>query len=171
MQTTHHTYTTPAGPLTVLTHGDTIVAAGFTDDPTRLHDRLHTDRAHPLAPGESRAVGDAVAAWLAGDHTAFDGLRLEQHHTEFQAAVWDGLARIPAGATASYSELADDVGRPSATRAVGSACGANLIAPMVPCHRALRSDGSLGGYEYGLDVKRWLLDHEGVGRPEQLTMA
>ena len=170
MQTHHHTYTTPAGPLTILTHGDTIVAAGFTADPRRLHGRLHTDRAHPLAPGESEVVSRAVTAWLDGDHRAFGGLTLDQHHTEFQAAVWAGLARIPAGTTASYREVADDVGRPAAVRAVGSACGANLIAPMVPCHRALRSDGSLGGYEYGLDVKRWLLDHEGVGRSEQPTL-
>jgi len=170
MHTHHHTYDTPAGPLTILTHGDTIVAAGFTDDPTRLHARMRPEKAHPLAPGPSTVVTAAVERWLDGDHHAFDGLDLDQHHTDFQAAVWDGLRRIPAGSTASYGELADDVGRPSAVRAVGSACGANLIAPMVPCHRALRSDGSLGGYEYGLDVKRWLLDHEGAGRQQQLAV-
>lgn len=171
MSTHHHTYATPAGPLTILTHGDAIVAAGFTDDPERLHDRMPTERARPLAVGESPVVSAAVAAWLEGDHDAFASIELDQPHTDFQRAVWDGLAAIPAGATASYGDLAERIGRPTATRAVGTACGANLIAPMVPCHRALRSDGSLGGYEYGLDVKRWLLDHEaGVADQQRLAV-
>jgi O-6-methylguanine DNA methyltransferase len=72
--------------------------------------------------------------------------------------VWKGLREIPAGRTVSYGELAATIG--TAARALGSACGANLVAPVVPCHRVVRSDGSLGGYEYGLPIKQWLLQHE-----------
>ena len=69
------------------------------------------------------------------------------------------------GRTVSYTQLAAQAGNPRAPRAAGAACAYNLIAPVVPCHRALRSDGSLGGYYYGLDRKTWLLRHEGA-RPE-----
>jgi methylated-DNA-[protein]-cysteine S-methyltransferase len=74
--------------------------------------------------------------------------------------VWSGLREVPAGSTVTYTELAATTAKPRAIRAAGTACGRNLVAPIVPCHRALRSDGSLGGYYYGLDVKQWLLDHE-----------
>ncbi len=172
--TQHRTFDTPAGPLTVLTHdrdGTTvIVAAGFTDDPARLHDRLRDGRGLPLEAGDMPDIAAAVDAWLAGDHAAFDGCALDGGGTDFQRSVWDGLRAIGAGEVASYRDLAERVGRPSATRAVGSACGANMIAPMIPCHRALRTDGSLGGYEYGLDVKRWLLAHEEARTTEQAAL-
>ena len=64
----------------------------------------------------------------------------------------------------SYSQLAQEIGKPKAARAVGSACGANRVAPFVPCHRVVAADGSLGGYGYGLAVKEWLLAHEEVNK-------
>jgi methylated-DNA-[protein]-cysteine S-methyltransferase len=70
------------------------------------------------------------------------------------------MRQIPPGETWSYAELAAKAGRPQAVRAAGQACARNLVAPFVPCHRVVRSGGSLGGYYYGLAVKRWLLDHE-----------
>jgi len=82
----------------------------------------------------------------------------------FQQQVWDVMRRIPPGQTWSYAELAAKAGNPDAARAAGSACARNLVAPFVPCHRVVRTDGSLGGYYYGLDVKEWLLAHE--GRPD-----
>jgi len=71
------------------------------------------------------------------------------------------MRQIPPGQTWSYAELAAKAGRPDASRAAGSACARNLVAPFVPCHRVVRSDGTLGGYYYGLPVKEWLLAHEG----------
>lgn len=151
---------TPGGPLTVLVDGGTVVAAGFTDAAT-LAARLPGDVAERGYRGVDRgAVHTAVRAFAAGDVRALDTLPWTQRGTAFQQAVWNALREVPPGGTASYGELAAAVGRPNATRAVGSACGANLIAPIVPCHRAVRSDGSLGGYEYGLDAKRWLLAAE-----------
>jgi len=80
--------------------------------------------------------------------------------TDFQRAVWSRLRSIPYGATESYSRIAQTVGRPGAQRAVGSANGANPLAIVVPCHRVVRDDGTLGGYGGGLWRKRWLLEHE-----------
>lgn len=80
--------------------------------------------------------------------------------TAFQARVWSALRRIPAGQTRSYSEVAAELGAPSAVRAVARACGANRTALVVPCHRVVRADGGLGGYRWGLEVKRQLLAAE-----------
>ena len=80
--------------------------------------------------------------------------------TAFQEAVWRELQRIPPGETRSYAQIAAAVGRPGAVRAAGSANGANNVAVLIPCHRVIRSDGTLGGYAYGLDIKRKLLERE-----------
>jgi len=84
--------------------------------------------------------------------------------TPFQMAVWAALLRIPRGEVRTYTDLAAEVGRPTAARAVANACGANPDAPRVPCHRVVRSDGGLGGYsgEGGVATKRRLLAEEGV---------
>lgn len=87
-------------------------------------------------------------------------LPLDVRGTAFQEAVWQALTRIPAGETRTYAELASAVGRPRAVRAVGSACGANPVAVVIPCHRAKRTDGGLGGYAYGVERKQKLLDRE-----------
>src|SRR5258708_26141004 len=80
--------------------------------------------------------------------------------TVFQRRVWEALRRIPRGETRTYSEIAQAIGAPAAVRAVGSACGANPVALVVPCHRAIRTDAGLGGYPRGLAVKKRLLEIE-----------
>jgi len=85
---------------------------------------------------------------------------LDIRGTVFQRRVWDALRRIPRGKTRTYSEIAREIGAPAAVRAVGSACGANPVALVVPCHRAVRTDGGLGGYAWGLPVKEHLLEVE-----------
>lgn len=102
-------------------------------------------------------------AWFAGTRQAFD-LPLAPEGTPFQCAVWAELARVPWGQTVSYAELAARIGQPRAFHPVGAAIGRNPLMLIVPCHRALGSDGSLTGYAGGLGRKRWLLDREG---PEQ----
>ena len=91
-------------------------------------------------------------------------LPLDVHATAFRRRVWEALRRIPAGETRSYGQIAAAVGAPGAARAVGSACAANPVAVVVPCHRVIGSDGSLHGYAYGLARKRQLLDAEAGGR-------
>lgn len=108
----------------------------------------------------ARLLGEVIRAVEApGD---FAHIPLDVKGTAFQEAVWRELRRIPAGETRSYAELAAAAGNPGAVRAAGSANGANNVAVLIPCHRVIRSDGSLGGYAYGLEVKRALLQREGA---------
>ncbi len=90
-------------------------------------------------------------------------LPLDVRGTAFQQAVWRELSRIPPGESLSYAALAARAGKPGAARAAGSACGANNVAVLIPCHRARRGDGSAGGFAYGLDRKAALLRKEGWG--------
>nr|WP_297426137.1 methylated-DNA--[protein]-cysteine S-methyltransferase [uncultured Actinotalea sp.] len=105
---------------------------------------------------------------LAAGRTPERELPLDLHGTAFQARVWDALRRIPAGQTRSYTEVAAAIGAPTAVRAVASACARNPVALVVPCHRVIRGDGSMGGYRWGLAVKERLLARErgtAGGRP------
>ena len=89
-------------------------------------------------------------------------LPLDVRGTAFQEAVWQALRAVPPGETVSYAQLAVAAGSPCAVRAAGTACGANNVAVVIPCHRAQRSDGTMGGYAYGVDRKKVLRRREGV---------
>jgi AraC family transcriptional regulator of adaptative response/methylated-DNA-[protein]-cysteine methyltransferase len=102
---------------------------------------------------------EALSAYLEGEK-ALGKLPVSLHGTAFQVKVWNYLQTIPNGSVQSYSEVAKAIGHPKATRAVASACAANHIALVVPCHRVIRGDGGLGGYRWGLERKRALLDTE-----------
>jgi len=150
------TIETPEAPWSVVVDGDVVVASGFCGL-DELVERLSEGSGPVEQVVPAGAVVTAVLAYVGGDRTALDEVEVRQPGGEFQQEVWRVMRMIPAGQTWSYAELATKAGRPAATRAAGSACARNLVAPFVPCHRVLRSDGSLGGYAYGLDVKRWLL--------------
>ncbi|MBW3665704.1 MAG: methylated-DNA--[protein]-cysteine S-methyltransferase [Actinobacteria bacterium] len=112
-------------------------------------------------PGHHLLV-EAVAqldAYAAGARRNFD-VPLDLRGTEFQLTVWRQLTEIPYGHTSTYGDVARDIGRPRAVRAVGGAIGRNPVPIIVPCHRVIGSDGSLTGFGGGLDLKRSLLDHE-----------
>ncbi len=102
----------------------------------------------------------ALDAYFAGDLDGLASVRIATGGSPFQREVWTALRAIPAGATTSYGQLAAKLRRPTASRAVGLANGANPIAIVVPCHRVIGADGALTGYGGGLARKRWLLDHE-----------
>jgi AraC family transcriptional regulator, regulatory protein of adaptative response / methylated-DNA-[protein]-cysteine methyltransferase len=103
---------------------------------------------------------ERVRAHLTDGH-ACDDLPLDLHGTPFQKKVWEALRTIPRGTTRTYGAVAQQLGLPvSAARAVGTACGANPVSVLVPCHRVLRSNGELGGFRWGLERKRALLDQE-----------
>ena len=110
-----------------------------------------------LATGLKRAVVAAI-----DDPKAAHRIPLDLHGTDFQRSVWDQLLTIPAGETRSYADLARALGNPNATRAVGAANGQNPVAILVPCHRVIASDGTLGGYAGGLPLKQALLAGEGA---------
>jgi O-6-methylguanine DNA methyltransferase len=86
--------------------------------------------------------------------------RLNPIGTEFQLAVWHALQRIPSGQTTTYAQIAADINRPKAVRAVGTAIGANPIGFLIPCHRVIRTDGGLGGFRWGLECKKKMLEYE-----------
>ena len=103
--------------------------------------------------------------YFAGKRTSFD-VALDLVGTEFQVKAWRALCRIPFGKTISYGQQASNIKKPKAFRAVGSANGKNPIPIIVPCHRVVASDGSLGGYSLGLKMKKQLLALEGVSEAE-----
>lgn len=105
----------------------------------------------PVCEQIRRCIGNPREPW---------SLALDIRGTEFQCSVWHALLAIPPGVTVSYSTLAATLGKPHACRAVASACAANPVAIVVPCHRVLRHDGTLGGYRWGLQLKQWLLRRE-----------
>lgn len=104
--------------------------------------------------------------WVTAIQNYFQGhdfashLSLDLRATAFQQRVWQALRKIPYGETRSYSEVAEAIGRPKAARAVARACATNPVALVIPCHRVIRNDGSLGGYGGGIARKKKLLEHE-----------
>ena len=107
-------------------------------------------------------LAKSVKSWLDGDPQAFAHLKVEQTGGEFYQNVWSALREIPLGEVMTYSELATKAGSPKAVRAAGSACASNLIAPFIPCHRVVQSNGAVGNYGFGSELKYALLVHEGV---------
>ena len=109
------------------------------------------------------AVEQQIAQYFEGSRRDFD-LPLDlDRGSAFQRRVWEVIARIPYGEVASYAEVAEAAGAPGAFRAAGTACGANPVAIVTPCHRVIASGNKLGGYGLGIENKVWLLRHEGIG--------
>lgn len=158
--TTHYAITdSPIGELLVL--GDEAKVRGLLMN----GDGAFDDRKLDLTQ-DQEAFADTIKQleqYFAGDRDTFE-LPLEPSGTEFQRAVWNALEQIPYGETRSYGEIAAQVGRPKAARAVGMANNRNPIAVIVPCHRVIGSGGALVGYAGGLERKIWLLDHEREAR-------
>jgi methylated-DNA-[protein]-cysteine S-methyltransferase len=150
---------TPVGPLFLVEKDGAICALGFTEQSASLMARLRRRFGAIEFAGEV-ANEEAVRAYLDGDLSALDRVRVDTAGTPFQERVWAALRRIPAGATASYGEIARAVGAPRAVRAVGRANALNPVSLVIPCHRVVRSDGDLCGYAGGLPRKEWLLAHE-----------
>ncbi|MBB4154639.1 AraC family transcriptional regulator of adaptative response/methylated-DNA-[protein]-cysteine methyltransferase [Sphingomonas jinjuensis] len=149
---------TSLGPLLIAATQRGLCRVAFDEDGSALAIRFpHAT----IEPGDESLAGLAEAVVATVESPDRDAaLPLDVRGTAFQEAVWQALTTIPPGDTLSYGELAARAGHPGAVRAVGSACGANPVAVVVPCHRALRSDGSPGGYAWGLDRKAALLDRE-----------
>ena len=120
------------------------------------------DSLSPLLQSFIEAAKRDLTAYFQGAPTNFASLTLDPRGTPFQLRVWQELRRIPWGQTISYGELARRVGNPKDSRAVGQANAVNPIPLIVPCHRVIAADGSLGGYSSGPDRKHWLLRHEGA---------
>jgi methylated-DNA-[protein]-cysteine S-methyltransferase len=158
------TVDTPLGPFTTIVAADgAVLASGWTAAPEELRTLVHP----VLRPAQLRtrrelgAVTDAVTAYHRGDTAAIDAVPVRQRSGEFLQHAWEVLRTVPAGQPITYTAFAARSGRPAATRAAASACARNAAALFVPCHRIVRTDGTLGGFRWGLDIKRRLLDLEG----------
>ena len=157
------TLTTPAGPLTILATDEGVVrAAGFTTSVEELLSLVHPALREPTRPRPDLGpVTDAVMSYLDGDLAAIDAVPVEQRTGgSFLGHAWDVLRQVKPGDPITYTTYAAMAGRPAAVRGAALACARNAVALFVPCHRVLRTDGTLGGYRYGLDVKKWLLGYE-----------
>ncbi len=163
---------TDLGSMLVAATDKGICRLSFDEGEESLRKRFPEARIEPAGRAMEELVARAVAAVNAPEKP--HRLPLDVRGTAFQEAVWRELTRIPPGQSLSYAALAARAGNPGAVRAAGTACGANQVAVLIPCHRARRGDGSAGGYAYGLERKARLLEREGwapepkpEGRPVQ----
>lgn len=153
------------GQILVAATGRGLCAVMFGDDTTQLEAALR--REYPEAvlernDGELKEYTEQVIARLSGWEERT--LPMDVAGTAFQWQVWEALRRIPVGETRSYQAIAQELGRPTAARAVARACASNRLALVVPCHRAVRETGELGGYRWGTDRKKQILEQERVHR-------
>jgi len=145
----------PIGPLTLAGNGSTLMHL-------RMADQTHEPDRAGWEPADPDAFADVVKqldAYFAGTLTEFD-VDMQSAGTEFQLRVWAALQTIPYGETRSYGQIAEQIGSPAASRAVGLANGRNPISIIVPCHRVIGSSGGLTGYGGGIERKRALLELE-----------
>jgi AraC family transcriptional regulator, regulatory protein of adaptative response / methylated-DNA-[protein]-cysteine methyltransferase len=150
-------FDSPLGTVLIAATEKGLCSVKLADDPARLQRLLAEEFSQAeLVHGELKELKDKILAFIEGE-ASLARLPLDIRGTVFQRRVWDELRRIPRGETRTYREIARAIGAPAAVRAVGSACGANPVALVVPCHRAVRTDGGLGGYAWGLGRKRKLL--------------
>lgn len=164
------TLETPDGPFTVIVREGTVLASGWTSSAEELagliHPRLRPDSLEPVDADDDRLAPAvrAVRAYYEGDLTAPRSVPVEQDSGEFLVAAWSALRDVKPGERITYTEYAERAGRPAAVRAAASACAKNAAALFVPCHRIVRTDGGLGGFRYGEDVKESLLKREAAAR-------
>jgi methylated-DNA-[protein]-cysteine S-methyltransferase len=161
-----HEIDSAVGRLLLAGDGESLIQVGFQSGPRPL--RPPASWIADAAP--FGAVIVQLSEYFAGERRRFD-LPLAPRGTEFQRRVWRALTDIPYGRTLSYGELARRIGKPSASRAVGLANGANPLPIIVPCHRVIGADGTLTGFGGGLPIKRKLLALEGATAAEESPQA
>ncbi|WP_309064662.1 methylated-DNA--[protein]-cysteine S-methyltransferase [Microbacterium sp.] len=155
------TVRTPDGPFTILADAEQrVLSSGWTDSYDAILARLSpAHRPADVREGETDAA-HAALAYYDGDLQAIETVPVRQFGTDMQHTGWAALRRITPGAPLTYTEFAVALGSPRAVRAAASVCARNAPALFVPCHRVLRGDGSMGGFAWGIEVKRSLLDRE-----------
>jgi methylated-DNA-[protein]-cysteine S-methyltransferase len=156
-------FKTPIGLLYLIADQQILLAAGFTGFEDLIPRLSPEDSIREIKlVTEIPVISELITDYFNGDTSALNSIKVRQPGAPFYQSVWKEMRKVPVGKTWSYSDLAKRAGSASAVRAVGSACSSNLIAAIVPCHRIVKSGGSLGNYAYGVEVKEWLLKHEGA---------
>ena len=155
---------TPAGPLTfAINENGALVRAHFeeSNNDSDIEDELKAEGYESFVQDSDRTarLKQEISEYYSGERCEFT-VPLGASGTPWQRKVWEALRRIPFGETRSYSQVADMIGSPGAARAVGGANGCNRVPLVVPCHRVIAADGSLGGFSGGLHLKERLLEHE-----------
>ena len=159
------TIKTPIGELSVISIENILVATGFAGVNKLLTQiNLEVEKKNLVKHLKSDLIIKSLRDYFAGDLDALNSIQVAQHGGEFYQKAWKAMRKINPGKTIAYAQLASKAGSPRAVRAAGSACASNLIAVVVPCHRIVKSDGSLGNYAFGIRRKEWLLEHEGVSQ-------
>lgn len=157
-------YVSPCGELVLASYADKLCLCDWLDNPCAERNKRRIERylKTSFKTETSSVLEDAkrqLDEYFAGNHKAFT-IPLHLVGTDFQQQVWNELLNIPYGATTSYKEIAQSIGKPKAVRAVAGAIGANGISILIPCHRVVGSDNSLTGYAGGLKAKKMLLQIE-----------
>ena len=154
---------TPVGNIYLIADSSILIAAGFKSL-NSLQNRLSpNDKLRKIEPIEKiPKISKLIDYYFEGRLDALNLIQVRQPGAQFSQKVWRVMRAIPAGMTISYAQLAKKAGSPAAFRAAGTACGNNLIAPIIPCHRIIKSDGTLGSYGYGVAIKEKLLRLEGA---------
>ena len=155
------TLDTPDGPFSMIAREDgAILASGWTDDLDILATRIATTLRPGTVTAGSISATDAVTAYYDGDLAAVENVAVVQSGGDFRLRGWSALRQIAPGHPLTYRQFAEAIGNPAAVRAAASVCATNAPALFVPCHRVLRTDGTMGGFAWGVDVKRSLLSRE-----------
>lgn len=157
------TIESPIGDILLAGEGEALTSLDFAGFEKRMDEllRIRFGEIERTAATGTKAA-DRLSAYFKGDLTALDEISVAPNGTEFQQQTWTALRKVAPGQTVSYGELAQRIGRPKASRAVGMANARNPIGLVVPCHRVIGTNGKLTGYAGGLERKRWLLQHEGA---------
>ncbi|WP_298288982.1 bifunctional transcriptional activator/DNA repair enzyme AdaA [Novosphingobium sp.] len=151
---------TTLGQMLVAATEKGVCRLSFNEDPAALAERFPNAELAQGGEAFEALLAEIVAAVEAPGARDFAHIPLDVKGTAFQEAVWQELRRIPKGETRTYAQIAAAVGKPGAVRAAGSANGANHVSVLIPCHRVIRTNGTLGGYAWGLDIKQELLARE-----------
>jgi len=149
---------TALGSMMVAATDKGVCCLSFNEGEKELRERFPKAELHKGGDDFQKLLGQVIAQVEAPGRP--HNIPLDVQGTAFQEAVWQELRKIPDGETRSYADIAAAIGKPKAVRAVGSANGANHVAVLIPCHRVVRSDGTMGGYAYGLEIKKRLLEKE-----------
>jgi methylated-DNA-[protein]-cysteine S-methyltransferase len=166
------TIRTPDGPFTIIERDSVVLASGWTEDTGELTGQIHASLkpvSLSAAPTELRRITDAVEAYYDGDLEAIAGVDVHQLSGPFRIRAWEVLRGVRPGEPVTYAQYAALTGSATAVRAAAAACARNAAALFVPCHRVVRTDGSLGGFRWGLEIKRRLLDREALTDPDVPT--
>jgi methylated-DNA-[protein]-cysteine S-methyltransferase len=152
---------TPIGTLNLIAHEDVLLGANLSTLSALKASLDEQDKMREIKEMKSiPVISDLISDYFDGDLSALDAIKVRQPGAHFSQAAWKAMRKVKAGKTLSYADLAERAGSAAAVRAAGSACAKNAIVLVVPCHRIVKTGGSLGNYAYGLNKKEWLLRFE-----------